>query len=64
MKGPGGFIRIDASGITIRGKVVRINSGGAPGVGSGSSPAEAEDAVVDPKEPPEPDDIVRTGLAQ
>lgn len=33
IKAPGGFIRIDASGVTIDGKVVNINSGGSPGVG-------------------------------
>lgn len=50
LKGPGGFVRIDQSGVTIRGKVVRINSGGSPGVGKGASPdepAEAIEAVVD-----------------
>jgi type VI secretion system secreted protein VgrG len=50
LKGPGGFIRIDAGGITIRGKVVKINSGGSPGEGKGASPeepVEAIEAVVD-----------------
>jgi len=32
LKAGGGFIRIDAAGITIQGTVVNINSGGAPGV--------------------------------
>ena len=45
IKGPGGFIRIDQSGVTIRGKVVRINSGGSPGSGKGSSPTEPEAAI-------------------
>ncbi|MDI1437310.1 type VI secretion system Vgr family protein [Polyangium sorediatum] len=45
IKGPGGFVRIDQSGVTIRGKVVRINSGGSPGSGKGSSPDEPEAAV-------------------
>ncbi len=50
LKGPGGFIRIDSSGVTIRGKKVWINSGGSPGEGRGASPeapAEAVEAVVD-----------------
>jgi type VI secretion system secreted protein VgrG len=64
LKGPGGFIRIDSSGITIVGTIVRINSGGEAGEGSGATPSEPEDAVVDPPEVPEPDDVGRTGLAQ
>ncbi|MDC3960502.1 type VI secretion system Vgr family protein [Polyangium jinanense] len=45
IKGPGGFVRIDQSGVTIRGKQVRINSGGSPGSGKGSSPDEPEEAI-------------------
>ena len=33
LKGPGGFIRIDANGVTIKGTVVRINTGPEPGRG-------------------------------
>jgi len=50
LKGPGGFIRIDRSGVVIRGKEVRINSGGSAGSGEGSrpeEPAEAIEAVTD-----------------
>ena len=50
LKGPGGFIRIDRSGVTIRGNMVRINSGGSPGSGAGSQaeePAETVEAVTD-----------------
>jgi type VI secretion system secreted protein VgrG len=50
LKGPGGFIRIDGSGVTIRGTKVYINSGGSPGEGAGASPEapdEAKEAVVD-----------------
>jgi len=50
LKGPGGFIRIDSSGVTIRGTKVWINSGGSAGEGKGASPeapAEAQEAVVD-----------------
>jgi type VI secretion system secreted protein VgrG len=64
IKGPGGFVRIDSSGVTIVGTIVRINSGGEPGEGSGANPAEPEDAVVEAPGSPEPDDIFRTGLAQ
>ncbi len=59
LKGPGGFIRIDSSGITIRGKVVKINSGGAAGEGveaNPDTPEEALEAVVE--------DISRTLIGQ
>ncbi|NUQ76783.1 MAG: type VI secretion system tip protein VgrG [Polyangiaceae bacterium] len=45
IKGPGGFMRINQSGVYIRGKVVRINSGGSPGKGKGSSPDEPSEAI-------------------
>ncbi|WP_437638693.1 type VI secretion system Vgr family protein [Sorangium sp. So ce854] len=45
IKGPGGFIRINQSGVTIRGKMVWINSGGSPGSGKGSSPEEPDEAI-------------------
>jgi type VI secretion system secreted protein VgrG len=45
LKGPGGFIRIDQSGVTIRGRMVRINSGGSAGRGKGASPEAPEEAV-------------------
>ncbi len=48
LKGPGGFIDIGPAGVTIQGTMVNINSGGAAGVGSGSSPEE-------PKKPREAD---------
>ncbi|HZF54969.1 MAG TPA: type VI secretion system tip protein TssI/VgrG [Polyangiaceae bacterium] len=44
-RAPGGFVRIDGSGITILGTVVRINSGGSPGSGNGASPIEPDEAV-------------------
>ena len=59
LKGPGGFIRIDRSGVTIRGNLVRINSGGSAGSGAGSNPeepAEAIEAVTD--------DVSRTMIGQ
>ena len=45
LKGPGGFITIDASGITIVGTVVLINMSGSPGHGHGSHPVNPDDAV-------------------
>lgn len=43
LKAPGGFIKIDESGITIQGKVTNINTGGTPGEGKPiqSEPAKA-----------------------
>jgi len=38
--GSGGFIDIGPGGVAIQGSLVLINSGGSPGTGSGSSPAE------------------------
>ena len=67
LKGPGGFIRIDAGGVTIKGHVVKINSGGVPGVGAGSSPQQpdhANEATFELPLAPEVDDVSVTGLAQ
>ncbi len=44
LKGPGGFVDINPGGVTIQGTMVLINSGGAAGSGSGSSPAGPADA--------------------
>jgi type VI secretion system secreted protein VgrG len=44
LKGPGGFVDIGPAGVTISGSMVLINSGGAAGSGSGSSPTAPEDA--------------------
>lgn len=49
LSGPGGFISIDASGVTIQGMLVKINSGGEQLEGS---PAQ----VQDPKDPQPPDE--------
>ena len=38
IKASGGFVKIDAMGVTIQGTMVKINSGGSAGSGSGSSP--------------------------
>lgn len=44
IKGPGGFVHIGPGGVEIKGTMVKINSGGAAGTGSGSSPTEPKDA--------------------
>jgi type VI secretion system secreted protein VgrG len=44
IKGPGGFIHIHAGGIDIVGTLVKINSGGSAGTGSGAVPTEPKDA--------------------
>jgi type VI secretion system secreted protein VgrG len=52
IKGPGGFVDIGPSGVTIQGTMVLINSGGSAGSGSGSSPQS-------PKDPTSPADPVQ-----
>ena len=37
-KAAGSFIKLDASGITMVGPIIKFNSGGAPGKGSGAAP--------------------------
>ena len=37
-KAAGSFIKLDASGITMVGPIIKVNSGGSPGVGSGAAP--------------------------
>ncbi|EYF08096.1 type VI secretion system tip protein TssI/VgrG [Chondromyces apiculatus] len=49
VKGPGGFLRIDATGITIKGTLVKINTGGTPGRGRGSRPEVPALALQAPK---------------
>jgi type VI secretion system secreted protein VgrG len=47
--GPGGFIDISPSGVTIQGIMVLINSGGSAGQGSGSNPSSpASPKAADP----------------
>jgi type VI secretion system secreted protein VgrG len=64
MRGPAGFVKLDSSGVIIKGQLVRINSGGEPGEGSGAKPEMAKPA--EPPEPPKPvpDDVSKTGIAQ
>jgi len=38
LKGGGSFIKIDASGVTLSGPVINMNSGGSPGIGTGAAP--------------------------
>ena len=67
IKGPGGFIRIDAGGVTIKGTLVKINSAGSPGSGAGASPAGPEaprEATVAEPVRPQPDDVSKTGIGQ
>jgi type VI secretion system secreted protein VgrG len=55
IKGPGGFVDIGPSGVTIQGIMVLINSGGSAGSGSGSSP-DSPDAPGSPQQPQKPID--------
>jgi type VI secretion system secreted protein VgrG len=43
INGPGGFIKIDPTGVTIMGTMVLINSGGAPSVAMPTAPKDPED---------------------
>jgi type VI secretion system secreted protein VgrG len=52
LKGPGGFVDIGPSGVSIQGTMVLINSGGAAGSGPGASPQSPES----PKDPDKADD--------
>jgi type VI secretion system secreted protein VgrG len=57
IKGPGGFITIDASGIAIKGTLVQINTGGTALSGSGVQPTDPTDAVeATPTVPTQADD--------
>jgi type VI secretion system secreted protein VgrG len=59
IKAAGGFIDISPAGVTIQGLMVLINSGGAPGVGSGSSPDAPQRALeARPIEPQKADTSV------
>ncbi len=42
VKGPGGFMTIDESGITLQGNLVKVNEGGSPGVGTAPVSVEPE----------------------
>ncbi len=42
VKGPGGFITIDASGVVVQGTLVRINSGGSALSGAGQQAVDPD----------------------
>ena len=46
IKGPGGFVTIDASGVVIQGRLVRVNSGGSALPGGPAEPVAPEDPKV------------------
>ncbi len=57
--GAGGFVSVDPSGVTIMGALVKINSGGSPATGAGSSPKNPTEAKeAKPQEPKEADNSV------
>ncbi len=67
LKGPGGFIMIDAGGVTIQGTLVKINCDGSPGSGADAKPAGPKDPIeakVDEPDKPQPDDVSKTGIGQ
>ncbi|MEM9588123.1 MAG: type VI secretion system tip protein TssI/VgrG, partial [Planctomycetota bacterium] len=50
--GPGGFVDIGPAGVTIQGLMVKVNSGGAAGTGSGAAPDSPTNAkIAAPDEP-------------
>ena len=42
IKGPGGFVKIDAAGVHIKGNIVNINAGGSPGAGVPPKPVQPD----------------------
>lgn len=52
LTGPGGFVKIDASGVTIQGTMVKINSGGSPD--KATQVLNADLPEFDPPEPKDP----------
>lgn len=60
--GPGGFVDIGPAGVTIQGMLVKINSGGSAGSGSGVSPKSADSPKPpDPPQPPADPDMADDG---
>lgn len=47
VRGPGGFLKFDESGVTISGTMVYINISGTPGAGSGTKPEKPDEAQLD-----------------
>jgi type VI secretion system secreted protein VgrG len=52
IKAPGGFIKIDAGGIAIKGNIVKLNSGGSPDAGTAPKPPQPDT----PQTPSQPKD--------
>ncbi len=52
LKGPGGFVDIGPTGVTIQGTLVNINSGGSAGSGSGAKPESPK--APEPAAPTDP----------
>jgi len=63
LKGPGGFVDIGPTGVSIQGTMVLINSGGAAGSGPGASTQSPDqpDSPTDPKDPDTADDGSKGG---
>jgi type VI secretion system secreted protein VgrG len=61
LKVGGNFIDISPAGIAIQGAMVLINSGGAPGTGSGAKPAEPDDIQMAFIQAPAAADDSKTG---
>jgi type VI secretion system secreted protein VgrG len=56
IKGAGGFVKIDATGVTIQGTMVKINCGGSPDSAESASPNAPKQAK--PADPKQADDAV------
>ena len=66
-KAPGGFVKIDRSGVTIVGSLVKLNSGGSPGSAEPAETVAPEAplvAEIERPQRPEIDDVSRTRLGQ
>ena len=61
LKGPGGFVKIDASGVTIVGNLVNINSGGSPSTAATVVIPDPEDAAKAEPTAPAAADNAKTG---
>ena len=51
LKGPGGFVTIDAAGVSVQGAQILLNSGGAALTGPGSPTAAQSPRLVEPTKP-------------
>lgn len=65
ISGGGSFIKLDPSGVTLSGPGIKINSGGAPGSGSGAkAQAPLVPHALDREQPEDPDPVVLPDVAQ